>query len=116
MSRDSTSPLKPLAFEILLVLLERERHGYSIARAIEQRSGGTRIQAGSLYRTLRTMLRDRLIEESDQRPDPELDDERRRYFKVTPSGREAAASTARQFGTLVEKAQELDLLKGEANR
>ncbi len=108
--------LKPLALEILLVLLERERHGYSIARAIEQRRDGARIEAGSLYRTLRTMLRDGLIEESDQRPDPELDDERRRYFKVTAAGRDAATATARQFGTLVDKARELDLLKGEANR
>jgi DNA-binding PadR family transcriptional regulator len=111
-----TPALKPLALEILLVLLERERHGYSIARAIEQRRSGARIEAGSLYRTLRTMLRDGLIEESDQRPDPELDDERRRYFRVTAAGRDAAAATARQFGTLVDKARELDLLKGEANR
>jgi DNA-binding PadR family transcriptional regulator len=111
-----TPLLKTLAFEILLVLLERERHGYSIARAIEQRRNGVRIEAGSLYRTLRTMLRDGLIEESEQRPDPELDDERRRYFKVTSAGRHAATTTAQQFGTLVDKARELDLLKGEANR
>ena len=113
---NETPSLKPLAFEILLVLLERERHGYSIARSIEQRRGGVRIEAGSLYRTLRTMLRDGLIEESDQRPDPELDDERRRYFRVTSAGRDAATATARQFGTLVDQARELDLLKGEANR
>lgn len=113
---ENAPSLKPLALEIVLVLLERERHGYSIARAIEQRRSGARIEAGSLYRTLRTMLRDGLIEESDQRPDPELDDERRRYFKVTAAGRDAARITAREFGVLVEKARELDLLKGEAQR
>jgi DNA-binding PadR family transcriptional regulator len=111
-----TPSLKPLALEILLVLLERERHGYSIAKAIERRHNTARVEAGSLYRTLRTMLRNGLIEESEQRPDPELDDERRRYFKVTSAGRDAAAATARQFGTLVDKARELDLLKGEVNR
>ena len=62
------------------------------------------------------MVRDGLIDESDQRPDPELDDERRRYFKVTAAGRDAATATARQLGTLVDRARELDLLKGEVNQ
>ena len=84
-------PLKPVVFQILLVLLDEERHGWGIVREVERRAGDTlRILPGNLYRSLREMLAGGLIEESGRRPDPELDDERRRYFKVTRRGREAA--------------------------
>jgi DNA-binding PadR family transcriptional regulator len=90
-------PVKPVVFHILLVLMEGERHGYSIVKAVERRTGDEiRIESGNLYRTLRTMLAQGLIEESDRRPDPELDDERRRYFRITELGvRAAEAETAR---------------------
>ncbi len=112
MAQSTHAPLKPLVFQILLVLLERERHGYSIVREIEHQSGkDAHIEAGTLYRTLRTMLRDGLIVESDQRPDPELDDERRRYFGVTPSGRAAAKAEATRLQELLAKAQGLALIQ-----
>ncbi len=104
-------PLKPLVFQILLVLLERERHGYSIVRQIERQADRReRIEAGTLYRTLRTMLRDGLIIESDARPDPELDDQRRRYFGVTDIGRTLARAEAQRLSELLNRAAGLKLL------
>ncbi len=104
-------PLKPIVFQILLVLLERERHGYSIVRQIERQADRReRIEAGTLYRTLRTMLRDGLIVESDARPDPELDDQRRRYFGVTDIGRTLAQAEAQRLSELLNKAEGLKLL------
>ena len=83
-------PLKPLVFQILLVLLEGERHGYAIVKQVEANTGAEiRIEPGNLYRTLRTMETQGLIEEADSRPDPELDDQRRKYFRITPVGDEA---------------------------
>lgn len=112
MAPSTHTPLKPLVFQILLVLLERERHGYSIVREIEAQSGrDAPIEAGTLYRTLRTMSRDGLIVESDQRPDPELDDERRRYFGVTAPGRAAAKAEAARLQKLLAKAQGLALIE-----
>ena len=108
-------PPKPLVFQILLVLLEKERHGYSIVREIEQQNAGhRRIEAGSLYRTLRTMLRDGLIRESSRRPDPVHDDHRRRYFTVTELGRAAAAQEARRLDALLARARGLRLLDQES--
>ena len=107
-------PLKPLVFQVLLVLLEKERHGYSIVREIEdQNAGGRRIEAGSLYRSLRTMLSDGLICESSRRPDPVHDDHRRRYFTVTEFGRATAAQEARRLDALLVRARGLRLLEQE---
>ena len=104
-------PLKPLLFQILLVLLEEERHGWSIVREVERRAGdGRRILPGNLYRTLREMQSHGLLEESDERPDPEFDDERRRYYKVTPLGRATARAEAHRLQGLVGEAHALKLL------
>jgi len=105
------APLKPVVFQILLVLLDEERHGWSIVREVERRAGDTlRILPGNLYRSLREMLTDGLIEESARRPDPDLDDERRRYFKVTRHGREVARAEAERLEALVGEARSLKLL------
>ena len=104
-------PLKPLVFHILLVLMEGERHGYGIVKEVEQRTGDQfKIEPGNLYRTIRTMLGQGLIEDSDARPDADLDDQRRRYFRVTNPGREAAKSEAARLDTLVTLARSQDLL------
>ncbi len=106
-------PLKPTMFEVLLVLTGGDRHGYSIVKEIEQRTAGElQIQPGNLYRTLRTMMQRGLIEESDRRPDPELDDERRRYFRITPFGVELAKAEASRMEKLVATARAHDLLPG----
>jgi len=96
-SVDRFLPLKPVAFQILLSLAEGEQHGYAITRDIGARSSAhMQIEPGNLYRSIRTLLDDGLIEESDRRPAPDLDDERRRYYRLTNLGREVAeAETAR---------------------
>lgn len=80
-------PLSPAVFHILLTLAERERHGYSIMRAVAADThNALQLGPGTLYGCLKRMLAARLIAESDERPDPELDDERRRYYRVTDLG------------------------------
>src|SRR5918996_5209404 len=80
-------PLTPVSFEILLALAGGEQHGYAVMLEIERRtSGGVSLHAGSLYRTLNRLLEAGLIEELEERPDPEDDDKRRRYYRLTPNG------------------------------
>jgi DNA-binding PadR family transcriptional regulator len=84
-------PLSPAVFNILLALADGERHGYSIMQEIgSQTQGKLRIGPTTLYRSIKHMLEDGLIVESDERPDPVLDDERRRYYRVTGLGRRVA--------------------------
>jgi len=101
---DQHLPLKPVAFQILLSLADGERHGYGITQDIAGRtSARMRIEPGNLYRSIRTMLDDGLIEESERRPAPDLDDERRRYYRITPLGRRVAvAETARLEAVVLE--------------
>jgi DNA-binding PadR family transcriptional regulator len=88
-------PLKPVTFHVLLVLMDGERHGYGIVKEVEARTGDRfRIEPGNLYRTLRTMLSQGLIEESERRPDPSVDDQRRRYFRITGFGTDVARAEA----------------------
>lgn len=104
-------PLKPIVLHILLVLLDGERHGWGIVREVERRAGGSlRVLPGNLYRTLREMTAAGLIEESGRRPDPDRDDERRRYFRATRAGREAARAEARRLEALVNEARALKLI------
>jgi len=90
-------PLTPAVFHILLALFDQERHGYGIMLEVERATAGElRMGPGTLYGSIKRMLAGGLIEESDTRPDPGLDDERRRYYRLTPLGRQALlAETAR---------------------
>ena len=91
-------PLKPIVFHILLVLSDGDRHGYKLVKELEQRMEGCKkILPGNLYRTLRRMRDDGLITESAWRPDPAVDDERRRYFKLTEFGERVAKAEARRL-------------------
>jgi DNA-binding PadR family transcriptional regulator len=103
-------PLKALVFQVLLALADGERHGWSLVREVRQRSGFSRLMPGNFYRTLRAMLADGLIDESPERPAPEDDDERRRYFRVTPLGRRVAAADARRLEAVVLEARAKRLL------
>ena len=86
-------PLTPAIFNILLALADGERHGYSIMQEISsQTRGRLRIGPTTLYRSIKHMLGDGLIIESDERPDPALDDERRRYYRLTNLGQRVAAA------------------------
>ncbi len=91
-------PLTPAAFHILLSLADGERHGYSIMREISaQTQGKLRIGPTTLYRSIRQLLETGLIEESDERPDPALDDERRRYYRLSDFGRQVAVAEVKRL-------------------
>jgi len=104
-------PLTPLAFQVLLALTDEERHGYSIIREVETRTDGLiRLRSGSLYTLLQRLLDVELIVESDERPAPEQDDERRRYYKVTELGRGVLAAEARRLESAVSEARRKHVL------
>jgi len=104
-------PLTPAVFHILLALAEGERHGYAIMREVaEQTAGQMRLGPGTLYGSIRRMLADGLIEESEARPDPALDDERRRYYRLTPFGRRVAEAEAARLQALTQAARARGLL------
>ena len=108
---DGQFSLTPAMFHILLSLADRERHGYGIMQEIAALTDGAmRLGAGTLYRSIRALLDGGLIEESDERPDPALDDERRRYYRLTDHGQQLAAAEARRLATLVRIAQTRRLL------
>jgi DNA-binding PadR family transcriptional regulator len=99
------TPLSPAVFHILLSLAEGERHGYALKREISRRTGGRlKLGPGMLYGSINKMLELGLIEESDQRPDPHLDDERRRYYRITAFGRNVAQAEAARMRDLIHLA------------
>jgi len=100
-------PLTPTVFHMLLALGEGERHGYALKREILRRTGGkVNLGSGALYGSINKMLEQGLIEESDERPDPHLDDERRRYYRITPLGRRVAQAEAVRLRELVRLAED----------
>jgi DNA-binding PadR family transcriptional regulator len=104
-------PLPTAAFHILLALTGGERHGYSIMQEVVRGSDGkVKLGPGTLYRSIRRLLDDGLIEESNERPVPELDDERRHYYRLTPFGLRVAKAEAERLAELVRAAQRKQLL------
>lgn len=99
-------PLTPAVLQILLALADEERHGYGIMQEVEARTEGeTRLGPGTLYGSIKRMLADGLIEESDERPDPVMDDQRRRYYRITDFGRKVAGAEAQRLARLVSTAE-----------
>lgn len=106
---ESFLPLKPHVFLMLLVLVQGQRHGYALKEELLRRTDGrVNLGPGTLYRTIQALLRDGLTEESDDRPAP--DDERRRYYRITPLGRSVVAAEARRLQTLVDVARDEHLI------
>lgn len=106
-------PLRTVEFEVLLVLAGGETHGYGIIKEARGRAaGGSRIDTGTLYRTLRRLTMTGMVEPSDERPAPDADDERRRYYAITPLGRAVAGAEARRLAAQVDAARSADLLSG----
>jgi DNA-binding PadR family transcriptional regulator len=104
-SSGAPAPLSPAVFHILLSLAEGERHGYALKREIALRTGGKlKLGPGVLYGSLDKMLEQGLIAESEDRPDAHLDDERRRYYRITPHGRKVAQADAARMSELVRLA------------
>jgi DNA-binding PadR family transcriptional regulator len=91
---------------IMVGIGPEERHGYAIMRQVSEiTDGATRLGPGAVYTTIKRLLEDGLIEETDERPDPEMDDQRRRYYRLTGLGRSVVAAEAKRMESLVEAAR-----------
>jgi DNA-binding PadR family transcriptional regulator len=103
---ESLLPLQPAVFHILMALADEDRHGYGIIQEVLARtSGEVRLGPGTLYRSIQRMLDDDLIIEVHERPAPELDDERRRYYRITKFGKAVAREEANRLTELVRLAR-----------
>ena len=99
-------PLTPAVLDILVALGDEELHGYAIMLEVRRRTGGRRrLAPGTLYRSLRQMQERGLVAESEERPDPGLDDERRRYYRLTGLGRRVAVAEVERLEGLVRAAR-----------
>lgn len=105
-------PLTPIVFQVLLALSGGERHGYGIIREVEQHTDGLIVlRTGTLYTVLKRLLELDLAEESDRRPSPDQDDERRRYYALTSFGRAVMEAEARRLESVVALARDRRVLK-----
>jgi len=103
---DALLPLPPATFHILVAVADQDRHGYAIIQDVAARTdGGLKLSAGTLYRSVQRMLEQGLLAETRERPDPEEDDERRRYYRITPLGSAVARAEARRLADLVRMAR-----------
>src|ERR1044071_7434512 len=103
---ESYLPLTPAVFHILLTLADGEAHGYAVMQEVGRRSGGTvRLGPGTLYGAISRLLEDGIIEESEERPDPDMDDTRRRYYRLTKLGGLVWAAETERLSDLVKAAR-----------
>jgi DNA-binding PadR family transcriptional regulator len=108
---ESFLPLSPPVFHILLALAGDECHGYGIMQDVKVRTDGrVHLAPGTLYGAIKRLLEKKLIEESGERPDPEMDDERRRYYRLTELGQRVLRAEAARLASLVRQAQVKHLL------
>jgi DNA-binding PadR family transcriptional regulator len=106
-------PLTPAVLHILLALSDGEKHGYAIMQEVEAMTNGDLTMGpGTLYGTIKRMLKANLIEESDERPDPDMDDKRRRYYRMTGFGQQVITAEARRLSRLVNIAQSKQVFGG----
>jgi DNA-binding PadR family transcriptional regulator len=107
---DALLPLPPATFHILVALAGDDRHGYAVIQDISARTNGeVQLSAGTLYRSIQRMLEQGLISESRQRPARALDDERRRYYRLTPFGTAVARAEARRLTQMLKLARQSGL-------
>lgn len=105
-------PLTPAMFHVLLALAGEDLHGYAILKEVELRTGGkVRLSTGTLYGIIKRLLADGLIAERRWRPSEALDDERRRYYRLTPQGRQVAMAEAERMDEILSIARSRNLLK-----
>jgi DNA-binding PadR family transcriptional regulator len=108
-------PLPPATFHILMAVAQEDRHGYGIIQDVTRRTNGElRLSAGTLYRSIQRMLEQGLIDETDDRPAPELDDERRRYYRISAFGAAVARAETHRMAQLVRMARTQGLLPERA--
>lgn len=106
-------PLPSATFHILLALRDGEKHGYAIMREVEEMSSGTvKMGPGTLYGSIKRILADGLVEESDERPDPGLDDQRRRYYRLSGLGELVCDAEVTRLRALVERASRAPRARG----
>jgi len=99
-------PLPLAHFHVLVALAREELHGYAILQDVAGRTGGAvQLETGTLYRSIHRMLEKGLVVESSERPDPALDDERRRYYRITPLGTAVVRAEAARLAALVDLAR-----------
>src|SRR5918996_4708082 len=109
---EKSQPLTRAVFHILLALADGERHGYAIMQEVAKNTDGQlEMGPGTLYGNIKRLLAKDLIEESDERPDPELDDERRRYYRLTTKGQNILVAEVRRMNDLVKVARSKQLLR-----
>jgi DNA-binding PadR family transcriptional regulator len=112
---DSLLPLPPATFHILMAVAEEDRHGYAIIQDVAQRTeGALKLSAGTLYRSIQRMLEQGLLVETVERPAPQFDDERRRYYRITEFGAQVARAEARRLTQLVKLARARGFAPGRA--
>jgi DNA-binding PadR family transcriptional regulator len=113
-SREETSePLKPAVFQVLLSLAEGDKHGYAVLKDVEEQSGGeVKLSTGTLYAVFKRLLAEGLIVECRRRPPAEEDDQRRRYYQLTPAGRAVAVAEAQRMEKLLAQARSAKLIRG----
>ena len=107
-------PLPPATFHILLAVADGDRHGYAIIQDVAARTNGELKLSAGLYRSIARMVDQGLLVEPRQRPLPELDDERRRYYRITPFGRTVAEAESRRLSQLVRMARDRGFSPGRA--
>lgn len=110
-SPESYLPLRPLELLVLTMLAEGELHGYAIRQAIlEHTASRIEVEAGNLYRHIRRLAQQELITESMRRPAADRDDERRRYYRLTPVGRRVLAAELTRLQSLVRHGEDLRII------
>jgi len=108
-------PLPPATFHILMSLAEEDRHGYAIIQDVAARTDGAlKLSAGTLDRSIQRMLEQGLLMETRDRPEPEFDDERRRYYRITAFGRTVAHAETSRLAQLVKLARARGFAPGRA--
>src|SRR5262245_25498651 len=105
-------PLTPAVFHILLTLADGEAHGYAVMQEVTRRSGGSvRLGPGTLYGAISRLLEDGIVAESEERPDPEMDDTRRRYYRLTQLGGRVLAAETERLADLVRAARSTKVVR-----
>jgi DNA-binding PadR family transcriptional regulator len=103
---DAFLPLTPTVLHILLSLADGDKHGYAIIKEVRRRTeGDVELGASSLYAVMKRIVADRLVAETDERPDPALDDERRRYYRLTPLGKATMLAELRRLESILTQAR-----------
>ncbi len=99
-------PLTPAMLHVLLALADGEKHGYAILKEVSRRTAGeVTLGAGTLYAIVKRLLAEALVDETEERPDPALDDERRRYYRLSPFGREVAVAEVQRLERIIAQAR-----------